>query len=416
MFDTPRAPSIAEDKRNARFIRTYGSAGERHRRQILAWTAISGIVAVGLLIMQASLAGDVLSSLRLYDEGAAMERPSNATKSPATSGQLASEDDERKAIGLPHKLTQQMMSSTEGPESCPESLEEAIAVMRGRLQVPRAASAMPPDSTKWHFDQIMTMLADGPRRRCLAQVRAFAADRTDAASSESASSSEPAGGREFYDVGCRELDQTKLFVKRYPRGSAYRIHCFEPNTDFRAAHAAFAAANPSLRIHFYDAAAGAANGTAVLSDRSVGGSVVREAPGDRNGPAGARHVEVLDFAALIAAQLSDAALARHPSHVVIKMDAEKMEFAVLHRMLDTLSIALVDDLLLECHYNTNLSPALRDPAKHIGLDDCRQMVAALGEALGGNERGRPFEAVLWNNAKTAKASGYIRRHNGFHPS
>lgn len=430
MFDS--RPSAEDEKRNARFIRSYGAASERHRRQILSYAALGLLVTVGLLVLQASLVGEQLKGLRSlaawHDEAPALAASDRHGGSPHVEMSPAGGKSAVRGEQQPSSAAQ---ADTETPSDeshpqavagatalgCPQTLEDALERMEAAVHAPGLVSAtVAPDSTRWHLDRIMALTGDAAAQRCLAQVRAMLTDKIDDSASDTSGATAAAVPSHafFYDLGCRELDQTKLFLKRFPQADAFGVHCFEPNPQFTAGHAAYARMNPSVRIAFYDAAAGVANGTAVLSDRSVGSSVVKEPLGAA--AVGGRVVAMVDFTGLLVRQLAAAMLSRRPSYVVLKMDIEKMEFAVLHRLLETHALALVDDLLLECHYNTNLSPALRDPAKHIGLDDCRRLVERLGTALQGNERGRAFEAVLWNNAKTAMASGYVRRHNGFHPS
>eukprot|EP00656_Telonema_subtile_P014707 TRINITY_DN17590_c0_g1_i2.p1 TRINITY_DN17590_c0_g1~~TRINITY_DN17590_c0_g1_i2.p1 ORF type:complete len:106 (-),score=12.06 TRINITY_DN17590_c0_g1_i2:2-319(-) len=102
---------------------------------------------------------------------------------------------------------------------------------------------------------------------------------------------------------------------------------------------------------------------------------------------------------------------RDSSMVVIKMDIEKMEYPVLHRMLLTGTLLYADDLLLECHHTSNKSPQSR--AYHeIGKEECLELVALLGTTLSTTER--PFTSVLWNNKKTAKE--YTKQHGGFFPT
>jgi hypothetical protein len=229
-------------------------------------------------------------------------------------------------------------------------------------------------------------------------------------------------------------------------------------------------------MYYHNVAAGVKNDTLMLSDRSVGSSVVRERREKRQAEQGktatreegsGTKVQVIGFAHELfdwigkrvrinaekeAPAAGDdkaggtsappcATIKDLSSHVVIKMDIEKMEFAVLSQMLRTGVFALVDDLLLECHYNTNKPARLRDASKDIGKDDCDHLVkrfndvlnlvkgsgseggAAPAEGAGPQQGGKdprvteqPFVAVLWNSVKTAKASGYIKKHGGFYPT
>ena len=411
-----------DDKRNARIIRAYGSATDRHRRPITLSIVLFISIVFTLLIMQFSTVADVLSTMR--EPLVEVAAPQRVHKKLGDDTPNAGDDRRSTLAEIPRSqaIVNEITSGKVGGRStCPEALPDAIAQIR-LFEAPHSAS-ITPDHTKWHYDELLQLLkgSDGSDQ-CLAQVRSLVTDRSDASSLSSSSSSihlsgggtASAAGGSFYDLGCRELDQTKLFLKHFPGANGFHIHCFEPNQAFHQSHEAFAAANPSLRISFYDVAAGVANGTAVLSDRNVGSSIVREQKQEAGKNGGS--VKVVDFVELLVNQQAEVAASGRQSYVVVKMDIEKMEFALLHRLVESKAIVLIDDLLLECHYNTNLAPTLRNKSKHIGLDDCHALVGAMNAALRGNQRGRTFEAVLWNNAKTARSSGYVSRHNGFRPS
>jgi thymidine phosphorylase len=100
-------------------------------------------------------------------------------------------------------------------------------------------------------------------------------------------------------------------------------------------------------------------------------------------------------------------------HVVLKIDVEGMEFAILHQMARSGVLGLVSELLVECHYNTNAPRSERDATKDIGKDNCFQMVRTFQASFGGN-----MEVVLWNDNSTVAATNrhYTSKKGGFYPT
>lgn len=207
----------------------------------------------------------------------------------------------------------------------------------------------------------------------------------------------------FIDMGSRKGDQTTMFLNKFPNAADFEIHCFEANPAFNSWYKD----NERPNLVYHNAAVGIRNITLWLSNRDVGSSIV-----DGKGPSGdGILVSVIDFPSFLV-QL----VAHNPSsEVIIKMDIEKMEYSVLLRMLQTGAFFLVDDLLLECHYTTNKPKSIR-PAGSIGKDDCVNLVHIMNTEMNREGKTTPFEAVLWNNVKTAKSSGYSSRHGGFYPT
>lgn len=204
----------------------------------------------------------------------------------------------------------------------------------------------------------------------------------------------------FFDLGSRTGDQLHQFQLRFPGAHFFDQFPFEANPAFNAHYIK----QPS-NVHYHNFAVGTRNGTLTLTNRSVGSSIVDGG----NAGAGGISVRVIDFAEFVGKTL----LGRigSASFVLIKMDIEKMEYAVIHRMLLTGTLLLADDLLLECHHTSNKPPSSR--ATHdIGKEECLELVEVLGRAL--STKQRPFTSVLWNNKKTAKA--YTKAHGGFYPT
>ena len=63
-------------------------------------------------------------------------------------------------------------------------------------------------------------------------------------------------------------------------------------------------------------------------------------------------VHCLDFSAWLAAECAAA------THLVLKMDIEGAEYAVLERMIETGTLALVDELMIEFHAKKFGDPTL----------------------------------------------------------
>lgn len=293
--------------------------------------------------------------------------------------------------------------------------------------------------TVGHLNAVLAFLRSDANRACWARINAIRAlERKALLSSSSAAAAAPTNL--FFDCGSRKLDQTSTFVQLYPGARHFSIVCFEPNPKFASYYPRLkpvvnAGDVPAKepRVYFVNAAVGVAADELQLSDRDVGSSIVNDkahaAAGAAASPSSQKVAVVPFLDALLFGlpvsnnfypQSPDAPL-RHPavaSHllrgkVVVKLDVEQAEFAVLHQLVATGAITLIDELLLECHYNTNLPRAQRNPATHIGPDDCYALVNELREASG-----RTLDVVLWNNKKTAIASNkdYMPRHGGFYPT
>lgn len=262
-----------------------------------------------------------------------------------------------------------------------------LALLRSR----HPANPMPPsDAQRTHLDAVFSAI--DLQGECLRELR------------EASRKAPPSSEKLFFiDLGSRELDQTKLFLQRFPRSEQYNVFCFEANPKFRSLYSAFASRAPCASFHYFNVAAGIRNETLFLSERNVGSSVIQE-----KGVISGVPVPVIDFSEFLASIVPSDSL----THVVLKMDIEKMEFALLDHMIKTGTIALVDELLLECHYNTNKVRRDRNLTVDIGIDDCRTLVAELNNLF----HSQHFEVVLWNSRKTAKASGYSSRHGGFSPT
>ena len=242
--------------------------------------------------------------------------------------------------------------------------------------------------------------------------------------------------RIFFDLGSRALDQTNGFLSRYPEASTFDIFCIEANPSFNKLYTDFQRNHP--RVNHLNAAAGTQSGVMSLSHAGVGSRVI-DAPKAAAGQPPSKgvaegqrtDVPVIGFADFLVRTVADVVaraekgvggvkhdvrgdddLRRH-LHVIVKMDVEKFEYAILHQLVRTGALTLVSELLLECHYNTNLAKSLRNASMHIGKDDCEELVQSLRRASG-----YVMDVVLWNNVKTARRSNptYIASHGGFFPT
>lgn len=388
-------------------IRHNGNACDRAKRQAIQTVAVAMFVVVALLLMSQG-ALDRSNSIHLprhYTEGARVQLSPNVRRSTQAPDPVEHRGDA--VVQNPPPLSPD--------DACSVDRREVILGISSGSELPAVGSPNfpTPDHTKAHFDALMALLHDPKRIACWQKQRAMVASRHTTTSEKF-----------FFDLGSRSMDQTRGFLRAYPQASQFVLVCYEANPKFNNVYSTFVASQkhthvPAAALEHHNEAVGVEEGKLVLSDQDVGSSIVRDAASQQRSRApGDVEVTVVDFSSRMADRVGSIA-AESGIHLVVKMDIEKMEFAVLHRMLLSGALLLVDELLLECHYNTNLSRERRDATKHIGLDDCRDLVAALNTAFGGvpnNNGHRAFEAVLWNSVKTARTSGYSERHGGFKPS
>jgi FkbM family methyltransferase len=270
---------------------------------------------------------------------------------------------------------------------------------------------------KRHLDRIMGLLDDSDAMACYQKITA-------ALQSQSVGVTPKA----FFDLGSREIDSTTTFLKRYPTAKDFEVHCFEANPKFNELYVPFSKLHPN--VHYHNFAVGVENTTLFLSNRDVGSSVLdakaKSAVGRQQDGVS---VPVIHFSDFLANRVG---AIRPGTFAVVKMDIEKMEYAVLHQMLRTGTVTMFREFLMECHYNTNWPREKRNATIHIGKDDCVRLVEAL-RRIGAPSAGLPpaqrsgweapgattgLEVVLWNSPKTARATGsrYMERHGGFFPT
>lgn len=101
------------------------------------------------------------------------------------------------------------------------------------------------------------------------------------------------------------------------------------------------------------------------------------------------------------------AAVKYGDKLVIKVDVEGMEFAILHQMARLGVLGLVSELLLECHYGEGSERIT------VTKKNCKQLVRRLQKAFDGT-----MDVVMWNSVPLAKWSNpkYIETHGGFYPT
>ena len=269
------------------------------------------------------------------------------------------------------------------------------AAAEGRLVLD--TEPLPPGATVKHLAAVMAILSSEAKVDELHATRA-ALRRSPAATAD----------KLFLDRGSRAIDQTTLFFEKYPGAAGFaEVHCFEANPQFNSLYPDFVSRTGHAQLRHHNLAVGVTNTTMTLSNRNIGSSLIygHGKGGQQPGGAGADiTVPVFDFAEFLRRRAARAA------HVVVKMDIEGMEYAVLHRLLRTGTSQTITELLLECHHNTNKPKAQRDPTLHIGKEDCTALVEGLRKVIP--------TVVLWNSRKTARRSmpSYIPSHGGFSPT
>lgn len=150
------------------------------------------------------------------------------------------------------------------------------------------------------------------------------------------------GKKVFLDVGAHTGESLEFFRNNWPDHAEYEIHCFEPNPEH---HHLFD--NEDVTLHkeavwtedgfrdFYIGKfpGGMAEGS-TLMQKKISGKV------DYNNPI---NVPVIDFARWMHATFSK------EDYIVLKVDIEGAEYAVLHHLMDTGIIEYVDRLYGELH-------------------------------------------------------------------
>jgi len=157
----------------------------------------------------------------------------------------------------------------------------------------------------------------------------------------------------FLDLGGRDGDSAKWFLETYPHANEFEIWVFEADSRFNASH-------EGKPWKYFNLAVWINNGTVELGDRGLGSSIV--VPDQPN----KQSVQAFDFTEFLSTHFS------YDDFVVCKMDIEGAEFSIVPKMLATLSLFYIDELMLECHYYewTALFP-------NILRKDCVKMIQEL---------------------------------------
>eukprot|EP00759_Apiculatamorpha_spiralis_P022553 PhF_6_TR26670/c0_g1_i1/m.38760 len=202
------------------------------------------------------------------------------------------------------------------------------------------------------------------------------------------------GRNVFIDMGSRMADSVSHFLMHYPNANSFEIHCFEANSDFNGFYT-----EPNLvkhRVQYHNNAISTTNTTLYLSDRDVGSSIVVAHTGGKQKP-----VQTINF---------NEFLLRHfqpGDFIIVKMDIEKAEFAVLHLLLKSFALLHIDHLLLECHCTTYVPPPRpKRLEKEIGRDECKKLSRDLNDV--------GMVSVDWSKRRTA--AEYARTHGKWYPT
>lgn len=141
----------------------------------------------------------------------------------------------------------------------------------------------------------------------------------------------------FIDLGAFDGDTIRQFREKYHDADHFEIHAFEPDPRCREHFA-------TMRVHFHPVAAWVEDGyvdlylgdlqsSSLMRDKTSGNI-------DRDHPV---RVECVDFSRWIR-QFDGAA-------IVLKMDVEGVEHAILGKMLDEGSLASVRELWVDWHHH-----------------------------------------------------------------
>eukprot|EP01060_Flectonema_neradi_P018830 TRINITY_DN25775_c0_g1_i1.p1 TRINITY_DN25775_c0_g1~~TRINITY_DN25775_c0_g1_i1.p1 ORF type:complete len:358 (+),score=74.35 TRINITY_DN25775_c0_g1_i1:51-1124(+) len=199
--------------------------------------------------------------------------------------------------------------------------------------------------------------------------------------------------RFWIDLGSREMDVTKNFDLRYPGASKFIKHTFEPNPKFVPLYEA------RSDITHHQVAVSTKNDSLQLSNADVGSSIVKNAAKNIAGPSVT--VDTINWVNWLVRTVEPT------DFVVVKMDIEFCEFAVLNLLLQSSAVTLIDELLLECHYKTRKSrkyiPA-EGEEEPISRTDCKNLVHLI--ELSG------VLAINWSK-KNYYSDLYASSHGGF---
>ena len=212
----------------------------------------------------------------------------------------------------------------------------------------------------------------------------------------------PTGRKVFIDMGSRMADSVTAFLEKFPNANEFELHCFEANSDFNDYYVAGGANGAWIdkfhtKVSHYNMAVSTVNSTMFLSEETVGSSIVVN--GEKHGKQKA--VRTINWNEFLLAHFDPG------DFIILKMDIEKAEFAVLHLLLKSFAFLHIDHLLLECHCTTYVPPPRpKRLAKEIGRDECKKISRDF------NEIG--MTSVDWSKRKSA--AEYARKHGKWYPT
>jgi FkbM family methyltransferase len=142
----------------------------------------------------------------------------------------------------------------------------------------------------------------------------------------------------FLDCGGHDGCSVRKFRDVYPDAGEYFIHSFEPRPDFAACY-------DHLGVNFHAVAVWVVDGQVdfYLCDRPKknGASLL----GSKVGTDRRITVPCIDFSRWLRATC------RPEDYVILKMDIEGAEYAVLSKLIDDGALAYIDKLLVEFHHH-----------------------------------------------------------------
>jgi FkbM family methyltransferase len=159
--------------------------------------------------------------------------------------------------------------------------------------------------------------------------------------------------RIFVDCGSNTC---KVLEARIQAGLDDEFFCFEPQPDLEGSVQEIRRKYPRIPIHFFKSAIWVQDGTAFLylatkwGPNHKGGSTLLPGHVRNVSEVDYSHpvtVECVDFSRWITKNLSKG------DYIVVKMDIEGAEYAVLEKMLADGSIDYIDELIIEFHWQMN---------------------------------------------------------------
>ena len=156
----------------------------------------------------------------------------------------------------------------------------------------------------------------------------------------------------FVDIGARSFSSsTTDFLESYPDARRFDVHAFEMDAKWakkwREKAAAATKKGSAKSFRMTQAGVTDRDGTATVSTgseaamKNIGGRAYTGA----GNAGGTEQVPMVDFARWLRETVSE------DDFVVVKLDVEGSEYTVLPHLLQTGAISLIDEMMLEAHYD-----------------------------------------------------------------